>query len=142
MLSVLLFATTAVQAVGINRVGEPQWSHSTTNHPTGPCPAPPGMQPTVPRPHLPAGLQNYQDPTAVAASSIGDKLHKDPKRVGVIKRAVIDEARWDGSDLFVLPQNPNHTLYCSERFVEGWKAAKLKGALFSRCLMDPEAIKA
>jgi hypothetical protein len=84
---------------------------------------------------------NFVDCLDVAASRIGDKLHKDPERVGVIKRAVIDEARWDGSDLFVLPQNPNHTLYCSERFVEGWKAAKLKGALFSRHLMDPEAIK-
>lgn len=84
---------------------------------------------------------NFVDCLDVAASRIDEKLHKDPKRVGVIKRAVINEARWDGSDLFVLPQNPNHTLYCSERFIEGWKAAKLKGALFSRYLMNLDAIK-
>lgn len=68
MLSVLVFAATAVQAIGVNQVGQPQRPHPTLAQPTGPFPAPPGMQPAVPRPHLPAGLQNYQDPTAVAAA--------------------------------------------------------------------------
>lgn len=66
-------------------------------------------------------------------------FYKD--KIGVIKRPVFDEGRWDGSDLFVVPQDPSTSLFCTERFVANWKQSKLKGALFSRFLMDPEAIK-
>jgi hypothetical protein len=67
-------------------------------------------------------------------------FYKD--KIGVIKRPAFDEHRWDGSDLFVVPQDPSYCLFCSETFVTQWKAAKLKGAMFSRFLMDPEAIRA
>ena len=62
-------------------------------------------------------------------------------KIGVIKRPVFDESRWDGSDLFVIPQDPSYCLFCTENFVHQWKAARLKGALFSRFLMDPDAIR-
>ncbi|PJA40165.1 MAG: hypothetical protein CO182_08230, partial [Lysobacterales bacterium CG_4_9_14_3_um_filter_62_6] len=58
-------------------------------------------------------------------------------KIGVIKRPVFDEARWDGSDLFVVPQDPSYCYFCTENFITQWKAAKLKGAMFSRYLMDP-----
>jgi RHS repeat-associated protein len=68
VLLLLVFAATTVQAIGINQVGQPpQRSNSPgPSQPRGPYPAPPGMQPTVPRPQVPAGLQNYRDPTEVA----------------------------------------------------------------------------
>lgn len=84
---------------------------------------------------------NYVDCLDVEKSSITEKVSRDPSRVGVIKRPVFDERRWDGSDLFVVPQDPSYCLFCSENFLAQWKAAKLKGAMFSRFLMDPEAIK-
>lgn len=69
VLSLLFFTATAVHAVGINQVGQPpQRNTSGPSQPRGPYPAPPGMHPTLPRPHVPAGLQNYQDPMAVAAA--------------------------------------------------------------------------
>ncbi len=61
-------------------------------------------------------------------------------KIGVIKRPVFDENRWDGSDLFVVPEDPSFCLFCSENFVQQWKAAKLKGAMFARFLMDPDSI--
>lgn len=64
-----------------------------------------------------------------------------PGKIGVIKRAVFDESRWDGSDLFVVPQDPSYCFFVTERFVEKWRVAKFKGAMFSRFLMDPEAIE-
>ena len=62
-------------------------------------------------------------------------------KIGVIKRPVFDESRWDGSDLFVVPQDPSFCFFCTENFVAQWKAAKLKGAMFSRHMMDPDAIR-
>lgn len=62
-------------------------------------------------------------------------------KIGVIKRPVFDEKKWDGSDLFVVPQDPSFCLFCTEKFVEQWKQSKLKGMMFSRFLMDSEAIK-
>lgn len=60
MLSVLVFAATAVQAIGINHVGQPQPpGRPTPSQPMRAYPAPPGMQPVLPSP----GLQHYQDPT-------------------------------------------------------------------------------
>ncbi len=68
--------------------------------------------------------------------------HKRHNMIGPIKRAAFDESRWDGSDLFVVPQNPSFTFFCTERFVDQWRQAKLKGAQFSRYLFDPEPILA
>lgn len=67
-------------------------------------------------------------------------IHKKFGKIGVIKRPVFDESRWDGSDLFVVPQDPSFRLYCTENFIAEWKARKLKGAKFSRFLFDPDAI--
>jgi hypothetical protein len=66
-------------------------------------------------------------------------FYKD--KIGAIKRPVFDESRWDGSDLFVVPQDPSYCFFCTENFVAQWKAAKFKGAMFSRFLMDPDAIR-
>jgi hypothetical protein len=63
-------------------------------------------------------------------------------KIGVIKRAAFDERRWDGSDLFCVPEDPSYALFCTERFVADWRSEKLKGAAFSRFLFDPEAILA
>jgi hypothetical protein len=63
VLSLLVFAATAVQAVGINQVGQPHRPNPTPGQPRGPYPAPPGMRPTMTDPHVPAGLRNYRDPT-------------------------------------------------------------------------------
>ncbi len=64
VLSLLVFATTAVHAVGINQVAQPQQRPNPgPGQPRGPYPAPPGMQPAVPGPHVPTGLRNYRDPT-------------------------------------------------------------------------------
>jgi hypothetical protein len=76
---------------------------------------------------------------ANTVSSPQGGFYKD--KIGVIKRPAFDESRWDGSDLFVVPQDPSTSLFCTERFIANWKQAKLKGALFSRFLMDPDAIK-
>lgn len=62
-------------------------------------------------------------------------------KMGVIKRPVFDESRWDGSDLFVVPQDPSYAFFCTETFIAQWKASKLKGAMFSRFLMDPDPIR-
>lgn len=69
-------------------------------------------------------------------------LHKKHKMIGVIKKPVFDESRWDGSDLFVVPQNPSFTFFCTERFVDRWREDKLKGAEFCRFLFDPAPILA
>lgn len=61
-------------------------------------------------------------------------------KIGVIRRPVFDENRWDGSDLFVVPQDPNYCFFCTENFVKSWNEHKFHGAMFSRFLMDPEAI--
>jgi hypothetical protein len=63
-----------------------------------------------------------------------------PGMLGVIKNAVFDETRWDGSELFVVPQDGGFFPYCTEDFVGKWKASKLKGIVFSRFLFDPDAI--
>lgn len=63
-------------------------------------------------------------------------------KIGVIKRPIFDEHRWDGSDVFVVPQDPSYRWFVTEAFVAQWKEAKFKGAAFSRFLMDPEEILA
>lgn len=73
----------------------------------------------------------------VAAPVIG---RGRPQEIGVIQRPVFDQARWDGSDLFVVPQDPSYCFYCSHHFVERWQAARFRGAMFSRFLFDPNAI--
>ena len=67
--------------------------------------------------------------------------HAKNGNLGVIKRPAFDESKWDGSDLFVVPQDQNDCYFVSIRFVEKWRASKFKGAKFSRFLMDPDAIK-
>lgn len=62
-------------------------------------------------------------------------------KLGVIKRPFFDESKWDGSDLFIVPQDPSYCYFVSTRFAEKWQASKFKGAKFSRFLMDPEAIR-
>lgn len=60
VLSLLVFATTAVQAIGVNQVGRPPASgRQAPGQPIRSYPAPPGMQPLTPAP----GLQHYRDPT-------------------------------------------------------------------------------
>jgi hypothetical protein len=84
---------------------------------------------------------NFVDCLDIDRSSISVPTIPKKGYVGIIKRPVFDESRWNGSDLFAVPQDPNCHLFCTERFAVEWKTAKLKGALFSRFLMDPDAIK-
>lgn len=86
-------------------------------------------------------VTNFVDCLDVAKTVVAPAASPRPGKIGVIKRPEFDESRWDGSDLFVVPQDPSYCFFVSERFVERWRAAKFKGAMFSRFLMDPEAIK-
>ncbi len=86
-------------------------------------------------------VTNFVDCLDIAKTSASPSTGKQPGKIGVIKRAVFDESRWDGSDLFVVPQDPSYCFFCTESFVQKWKEAKLKGAMFTRFLMDPEAIR-
>jgi hypothetical protein len=62
-------------------------------------------------------------------------------KLGVIKRPEFDESRWDGSELFVVPQDPSYCLFCSEEFVSRWKKTRKTGIVFRRFLMDPEPVR-
>jgi hypothetical protein len=86
-------------------------------------------------------VTNFVDCLDLTRTSVSPKLGDMPGKIGVIKRPVFDESRWDGSDLFVVPQDPSYRLFCSEQFIEQWRAARLKGALFSQYLMDPNPIR-
>ena len=83
---------------------------------------------------------NFVDCLDIERSDVSPASGFHRNKIGVIRRPVFDLDRWDGSDVFVIPQDPSYALYCTARFVERWKAAKLKGARFSRYLMDPEAL--
>lgn len=85
-------------------------------------------------------VTNFVDCLDVSNSVISPSTGKQKGKIGVIKRPAFDSSRWDGSDLFVLPQDPNYVLYCSEAFIAGWKAAKKKGIEFRRHVMDLDAI--
>lgn len=87
-------------------------------------------------------ITNYVDCLDLAQTVASPSSGKAAGKIGVIKRPVFDEKRWDGSDLFVVPQDPSFCLFCSEQFVVDWQAAKKKGVVFRRFLMDPEAIRA
>jgi hypothetical protein len=63
-------------------------------------------------------------------------------KIGTIKRPVIDASRWDGSELFVVPEDPGYKLFCTSSFVEKWQKSKLKGLAFCRYLFDPHPIEA
>lgn len=85
-------------------------------------------------------VTNFVDCLDLAKTSASPSSGFYKGKIGVIKRAVFDEQRWDGSDLFVVPQDPSFSLFCTETFVKEWKAARLKGIMFSRFLMDPDPI--
>lgn len=86
-------------------------------------------------------VTNFVDCLNLTMTVASPKSGRAPDKIGVIKRPVFDEARWDGSDLFVVPQDPSYCYFCTENFIVQWKAAKLKGAMFSRYLMDTQAIR-
>ena len=88
-----------------------------------------------------AWVINFVDCLDIKRTSFAPTLSNNPIHVGVIKYPVFDESRWDGSDLFAVPQDPSYSWFCTERFIEKWKALKFKGASFSRNYMDGEAIK-
>lgn len=86
-------------------------------------------------------VTNFVDCLDLAQTVTSTPSGKSPGKIGVIKRPVFNESRWDGSGLFVVPQDPSFCLFCSEQFAADWKAAKKKGMVFRRFLMDPEAIR-
>jgi hypothetical protein len=57
-------------------------------------------------------------------------------RIGIIQFPVFDKSRWDGSDLFVVPQDEFYNWFVTERFIEGWRNLKCKGASFAEHFMD------
>lgn len=83
---------------------------------------------------------NVVDCLDVEKTIASEPYNNKTKKMGVIKRPVFDESKWDGSDLFIVPQDPNYCLFCSENFVKKWKENKFKGAEFSRYLFDPDKI--
>jgi len=85
-------------------------------------------------------VTNFVDCLDLAQTTASPPSGKTPGKIGIIKRAVFDELRWDGSGLFVVPQDPSFCLFCSEQFMADWKTSKKKGMVFRRFLMDPEAI--
>lgn len=64
-----------------------------------------------------------------------------PGSIGMIRTPVIDVGRWDGSDIFRVPGDPNVKFLATQRFVDACRIAKLKGAEFSRSMMDPNPIR-
>lgn len=83
---------------------------------------------------------NVVDCLDVEKTTASEPYNKKTKKMGVIKRPVFDESKWDGSDLFIVPQDPNYKLFCTENFVKKWKENRFKGAEFSRYLFDPDKI--
>lgn len=64
-----------------------------------------------------------------------------PGMVGVVKKPAFDEARWDGSDIFRIPGDASHVIYCSERFVEACRQQRIKGMTFGIGYFDPDPIE-
>ena len=64
--------------------------------------------------------------------------HTMKGRIGVIRKPVFDEEKWDGSDLFSVPQDPNNLMFCTSLFIERWRKNKLKGALFAKHRFDSQ----
>lgn len=85
-------------------------------------------------------ITNFVDCMNAAATIAGPPGIYSGK-IGVIKRLEIDAERWDGSDLFVIPQDPSSTMVCTERFIDRWRGDKLRGAQFSRFRFDPDPIQ-
>lgn len=85
-------------------------------------------------------VTNYVNCLDVKATIAAPPLNKLPGGMGVIKKPIFDETRWDGSELFVVPQEEGFFPYCSESFVMKWKAAQFKGMMFTRFLFDPDAV--
>lgn len=87
-------------------------------------------------------VTNFVDCLDIALTTTSSPSNARTGQLGVITRPAFDMSRWDGSDLFVVPQDANFCLYCSERFVADWKAARKKGMVFRRFLFDPDPIRA
>ena len=85
-------------------------------------------------------VTNFVDCLDLTKTLASPPLRQNPGKIGVIRRPVFDEMRWDGSDLFCVPQDPSYCFFCSEDFVQKWKASKFKGAKFSRFLMDANSV--
>ena len=73
--------------------------------------------------------------------SVISNIHNNPGQIGVVKVPVMDEGRWDGSDVFKIPMDTNHGFYCSERFVETCIKHKIKGMSFRIGYFDPSPIE-
>lgn len=73
--------------------------------------------------------------------SLISNMHNRPDSIGVVKKPVFDETKWDGSDVFRIPRDLNHNVYCSERFVEECRKHKIKGITFGIGLFDPDPIE-
>lgn len=86
-------------------------------------------------------VTNFVDCLDEKNSTISPVVSKSRGKIGVIKRPAFDESRWDGSGLFVLPQDPNYTIYCAESFVERCKESRIKGVEFRRHIMDTQPIR-
>jgi hypothetical protein len=86
-------------------------------------------------------VENFVDCLDRGRSVINKKTGIIPHQVGVIKTAIFDLERWDGSGLFVIPEDPSYNLYCSEIFLSEWKKSKMKGINFSRYFMDLDGPK-
>lgn len=73
--------------------------------------------------------------------SVISNINPKPNLIGVVKTPVFDNARWDGSNVFRVPGDGNHVVYCSERFVEECRKHKINGMKFCVGLFDPDPIE-
>jgi hypothetical protein len=86
-------------------------------------------------------VTNVVDCLDVANTVASPQIRREPGKLGVIERPAFHVERWDGSGVFIVPQDRNGRWFCSEQFIGEWKKSKRKGIKFSRFFFDPAPIK-
>jgi hypothetical protein len=73
--------------------------------------------------------------------SVISNINPKPSLIGVVKKPVFDDAKWDGRCVFRIPGDVNYLTYCCERFVDERRKHKIKGMKFCIRLFDPDPIE-
>ncbi len=85
-------------------------------------------------------ITNEVDCLNIGETDFSPTVDKRVGKFGVIRRPAFDMDRWDGSDLFVVPEDPNQKVFCSAQFIKKWKELKTRGMMFARHFMDCDPI--
>lgn len=88
-----------------------------------------------------AWITNVVDCLNLKLTKSSEPSHHISGKIGVIKHPAFDITKWDGSDLFIVPQDPNYKWFVTEKFVDEWRKMKFKGITFAKNFMDLQAIK-